>query len=137
MTSTAKLFMHGRTQAVQLPREFRFEGTEVRVSKVGDKVILEPIKPPPSDAEARFARLDELGGGDFLPEGIPDDRPYDSPYRRAGPTTRRRSGNAQRQGIRARARVDRDGLGDVTRNAFALLRVRAHRDRPHRIAFAQ
>src|SRR6476660_2604864 len=77
MTSTAKLFMHGRTQAVQLPREFRFEGTEVRVSKVGDKVILEPIKPPPFDVEAWFARLDELGGGDFLPEGIPDDRPYD------------------------------------------------------------
>jgi len=75
MTSTAKLFMHGRTQAVQLPREFRFEGTEVRASKVGDKVILEPIKPPPFDVEAWFARLDELGGGDFLPEGIPDDRP--------------------------------------------------------------
>ena len=52
MTSTAKLFMHGRTQAVQLPRDFCFEGTEVRVSKVGDKVILEPIKPPPFDVEA-------------------------------------------------------------------------------------
>ena len=44
MTATAKLFMHGRSQAVRLPKEFRFEGTEVRVSKVGDKVMLEPMK---------------------------------------------------------------------------------------------
>ena len=43
MSATAKLFMHGRSQAVRLPKEFRFEGTEVRVSKVGDKVILEPL----------------------------------------------------------------------------------------------
>ncbi|HTF00947.1 MAG TPA: AbrB family transcriptional regulator, partial [Bradyrhizobium sp.] len=35
MNSTAKLFMHGRSQCVRLPKEFRFEGTEVRVSKVG------------------------------------------------------------------------------------------------------
>jgi antitoxin VapB len=77
MTATAKLFMHGRSQAVRLPKEFRFEGTEVRVSKVGDKVILEPLKKQPFDAEAWFARLDELGGRDFLPDGIPDDPPVE------------------------------------------------------------
>ena len=75
MTGTAKLFMHGRSQAVRLPKEFRFEGSEVRVSKVGDKVILEPIKKEPFDIEAWFARLDEFGGRDFLPEGIPDELP--------------------------------------------------------------
>ena len=75
MNSTAKLFMHGRSQAVRLPKEFRFEGTEVRVSKVGDKVILEPIKKQPFDVDAWFARLDELGGRNFLPEGIPDEAP--------------------------------------------------------------
>ena len=37
MSATPKLFMHGRGQAVRLPKEFRFEGTEVRISKVGDK----------------------------------------------------------------------------------------------------
>jgi antitoxin VapB len=37
MASTAKLFMHGRSQAVRLPKEFRLPGKEVRVSKVGDK----------------------------------------------------------------------------------------------------
>jgi len=35
-TPTAKLFMHGRSQAVRLPKEFRFQGKEVRVSRVGD-----------------------------------------------------------------------------------------------------
>ena len=76
MSATAKLFMHGRSQAVRLPKEFRFEGTEVRVSSVGDKVILEPVrKQPLFDAEAWFARLDELGARDFLPDGIPDEPP--------------------------------------------------------------
>ena len=77
MTSTAKLFMQGRSQAVCLPKEFRFEGSEVRVSKIGDKVILEPIKKRLSelDIEVWFAQLDALGARDFLPEGIPDEMP--------------------------------------------------------------
>jgi antitoxin VapB len=75
MSSTAKLFMHGRSQAVRLPKDFRFEGTEVRISKLGDKVILEPLKRRPFDAEAWFARLDELGGRDFLSDGILDEPP--------------------------------------------------------------
>ena len=37
---TAKLFMHGRSQAVRLPKEFRFEGVEVYVRRVGDDVVL-------------------------------------------------------------------------------------------------
>ncbi|MGP0061438.1 MAG: antitoxin [Beijerinckiaceae bacterium] len=73
--STAKLFMHGRSQAVRLPKEFRFEGTEVRVSKVGDKVILEPMEKPPFDVDAWWAKLDALGARDFLPEGPADDPP--------------------------------------------------------------
>ena len=75
--ATAKLFMHGRSQAVRLPKEFRFEGKEVRVSKVGDKVILEPLEKEPFDVEAWRARLDALGARDFLPEGLPDDPPLE------------------------------------------------------------
>jgi virulence-associated protein VagC len=41
----AKLFMNGHSQAVRLPKEFRFVGTEVRVRRVGDGVLLEPIGP--------------------------------------------------------------------------------------------
>jgi len=77
MTATAKLFMHGRSQAVRLPKEFRFEGSEVNVRKDGDRVILEPIKKPPIDIAAWFARMDELGARDFLPDGIPDDPPLE------------------------------------------------------------
>ena len=79
--STAKLFMHGRSQAVRLPKEFRFEGVEVRVSKVGDQVVLEPMKVEPFDADAWFARLDALGARDFLPEGLPDELAVDSDKR--------------------------------------------------------
>lgn len=44
MESVAKLFKNGRSQAVRLPKEFRFDGTEVKISKQGEKVILEPVK---------------------------------------------------------------------------------------------
>ncbi len=44
MESTAKLFKNGRSQAVRLPKAFRFEGTEVTIRKQGEKVILEPLK---------------------------------------------------------------------------------------------
>ena len=43
--ATAKLFRNGRSQAVRLPKEFRFEGGEVSVRREGDAVILEPLKP--------------------------------------------------------------------------------------------
>lgn len=77
MTSrTAKLFMHGRSQAVRLPKEFRFPGKEVKVSRDGAKVILEPIDAA-LDVDAWFARLDELTKkhGEFLPEGRPEQPP--------------------------------------------------------------
>ena len=39
---TAKLFQNGRSQAVRLPKEYNFAGTEILVQKVGDSVILFP-----------------------------------------------------------------------------------------------
>lgn len=53
MPQTAKLFMNGRSQAVRLPAEFRFEGKEVYIEKQGDAVIL---RPKPRDWEDFFAR---------------------------------------------------------------------------------
>ncbi len=40
MTATAKLFMNGRSQAVRLPAEFRFEGKEVFIEHADDTVVL-------------------------------------------------------------------------------------------------
>ncbi len=75
MTATAKIFMHGRSQAVRLPKEFRLPGKEVRVTKVGDKVILEPLEKPPFNIEAWRAELVAAGARTFLPEGLPEDEP--------------------------------------------------------------
>ena len=42
--TTAKIFRNGRSQAVRLPKEFRFEGDEVIIRRDGKHVILEPKK---------------------------------------------------------------------------------------------
>jgi len=65
-TGTAKLFMHGRSQAVRLPKEFRMPGTEVRVRRVGDTVILEPMA---FDVKAWRAELDRYKDIPFMEEG--------------------------------------------------------------------
>lgn len=39
---SAKLFYNGRSQAVRLPKEFRFEGDEVYIKKIGSAVVLMP-----------------------------------------------------------------------------------------------
>jgi antitoxin VapB len=46
MTKTAKLFMTGRSQAVRLPLELRFEGTEVIAKRFGSGVLLIPMDAP-------------------------------------------------------------------------------------------
>ena len=72
--TTAKIFMHGRSQAVRLPKEFRLPGKEVHVRKVGNGVLLEPIEKK-FDAEAWLAKVQALAGSDFLPEGRPEQPP--------------------------------------------------------------
>lgn len=43
MADIAKVFWSGRSQAVRLPKEFRFAADAVRIRRDGDAVILEPI----------------------------------------------------------------------------------------------
>ncbi len=57
----AKLFMHGRSQAVRLPKEFRLPGTEVEVHRDGDSVVLTPIGKPRVDPAAVFAAMEAIG----------------------------------------------------------------------------
>jgi antitoxin VapB len=65
----AKLFQHGGSQAVRLPKAFRFEGSEVSVRREGAAVILEPletVRPGSPDEWAAFwGRIDDLSGGEF------------------------------------------------------------------------
>lgn len=65
-TKTAKLFRNGRSQAVRLPREFRFQGNEVRVRQIGDAVLLEPII---SDTHKWFEELDRFKSEPFMRKG--------------------------------------------------------------------
>jgi antitoxin VapB len=74
-TGTAKIFKHGRSQAVRLPKEFRLEGTEVRVRRIGRGILLEPLRPTIEEVRAAFAEIDRLTGGEFLPEGRPPQPP--------------------------------------------------------------
>lgn len=41
---TAKVFKHGNSQAVRLPKEFRFAGEEVQIKRVGAGVLLLPTQ---------------------------------------------------------------------------------------------
>ena len=63
-TDVAKLFQNGRSQAVRLPREFRFEGDRVRIRRVARGVLLEPFI---TNQKEWFRRLDELNAERFLP----------------------------------------------------------------------
>jgi antitoxin VapB len=41
-SGTGKVFMHGRSQAVRLPKEFRLPGSEVSVTRFGNGLLIEP-----------------------------------------------------------------------------------------------
>lgn len=69
---TAKLFRNGRSQAVRLPKEFRFEGDEVSIRREADRVILEPLRRRawPRGYWQRWGRASKgLGVLDPLPAG--------------------------------------------------------------------
>ena len=55
---TARIFNNGNSQAVRLPKEFRFDEDEVVLKKIGDMVILLPKK---YKAETLLAMLKEIG----------------------------------------------------------------------------
>lgn len=55
---TARLFQSGRSQAVRLPKEFRFAGTEVGVRHFGNGVLLLPLDDPWGTLEAALASFE-------------------------------------------------------------------------------
>lgn len=71
MSRTAKLFTNGRCQAVRLPKEFRFEGSEVHIHrdpKTGDVILSQK----PNDWSAF---LESLKGANFPPDFLsPEER---------------------------------------------------------------
>jgi antitoxin VapB len=62
--NTAKLFKNGQSQAVRLPKEFRFKGKEVFIKKTGNAVVLLPEK---DSWQSLIASLDQ-----FTPDFMAD-----------------------------------------------------------------
>jgi antitoxin VapB len=71
--NTAKLFMHGRSQAVRLPKEFRMEGTEVEIWREGEVVKLKPMSRAPASWKQIFSELKNMPDV----EGFMEDRAQD------------------------------------------------------------
>ena len=65
-TGIAKIFMHGRSQAVRLPLAFRLPGDRVRVRRLGNGILLEPIA---TDVDAWFTELDRFADIPFMEDG--------------------------------------------------------------------
>ena len=59
---TAKLFKHGRNQAVRLPKEFRMAGAKVRVHRIWRGVLPHLIEQDLADVAATFAEIDRQCG---------------------------------------------------------------------------
>ena len=54
---TAKIFQHGNSQAVRLPKEFRFDTESVLIRRDGNAVVLEPVHDWPEGYVESFAGM--------------------------------------------------------------------------------
>ncbi len=66
MSTTARLFRNGRSQAVRLPVEYRFEGKMVKIRRAGNGVLLEPME---DDVQSWFQRMDSFMDEPLMKEG--------------------------------------------------------------------
>jgi len=62
----ARIFKHGRSQAVRLPKSFRLSGDRVRVRRIEGGILLEPMA---TDVEAWFAEMDRFADVPFMEQG--------------------------------------------------------------------
>lgn len=68
---TAKVFTNGRSQAVRIPKEYRFNVDEVYVNRIGEAVLLIPR----ADLAKAFDRGAAMLTEDFLAGGLPEELP--------------------------------------------------------------
>jgi antitoxin VapB len=80
VAQTAKLFKNGKSQAVRLPAEFRFPGTEVAIRRdeATGEVILSPTVTPQESWKDFFDLVEKLG----VPEDFLSDRELQMPVDR-------------------------------------------------------
>jgi len=63
--NTAKIFQNGRSQAVRLPKDYRFDEDEVFIHKVGNAIVLLPTR---HSWDTFFQSLDQFSD-DFMQDG--------------------------------------------------------------------
>ncbi len=68
-TMTTKVFMNGRSQAVRIPVEYRFEESELFINKIGDTLMLTPKSSLVRTMEQGIDMIPE----DFMADGRPDE----------------------------------------------------------------
>jgi len=71
LMSKARVFQSGNSQAVRLPKKFRFHVAEVEILRRGDEIVLREPKRNLGQAFAALAAMPE----DFMAEGRQDQRP--------------------------------------------------------------
>lgn len=69
----ARIFQSGNSQAVRIPKEFRFDVSEVEIFKRGDEVVL---KPKPKNLGIAFKLLGQMPD-DFMGNGREDSNPQE------------------------------------------------------------
>lgn len=75
-SQVAKIFMNGRSQAIRLPKEFRFDSDEVFISKQGQNILISAKKPTWDE----FFDSESVFNDDFLEDRqdtLPQDRDFD------------------------------------------------------------
>ena len=71
--TTTRVFKSGHSQAVRLPKEFRFNSSEVEIFRRGNEVVL---RERPSTTESVLAILNAFSG-DFMREGRDETTPQE------------------------------------------------------------
>jgi len=68
----ARLFKNGQSQAVRLPKEYRFKGDRVLVKRVGNALVLIPLKEPWTPL---FESLSQFSKDFMKSRGQPNQKP--------------------------------------------------------------
>ncbi|MBR4134782.1 MAG: AbrB/MazE/SpoVT family DNA-binding domain-containing protein [Bacteroidales bacterium] len=68
---TAKVFTSGRSQAVRIPKEYRFDESEIFINRVGDALVLTPV----SKIQSVYQNGLDSFSADFMVDGRPDQIP--------------------------------------------------------------
>ncbi len=74
---TAKLYRNGRSQAVRIPKEFKFEGAEVFIKKIGNAILLIPYR---ESWQTLFDSLSQFSDDFMETRNQPEQQTRESPF---------------------------------------------------------